>query len=121
MADASRSYKRGEPRRFLADPSRFGNDPATPWDPPEGADRTEVIAAYWQHLAACVVRAKFGPTAAEELARRLGRESSSHLRRQLTGVYRVRFEDLITWAVALDDITVLPRPDTIADLWPPQQ
>ena len=116
----SGEQKDRQPRRFLVDPSEFGKDPEAPWEPlTDEVAATEVVAAYWQHLAVCVLRDKYGVTVADELARRLGTSSVVYLKRKVSGEYPVPFEELIGWVIACGDISLLPQLDSLDDLYPP--
>lgn len=120
MVDEVAGGEEESPRRFLVDPSRYGHDPAAPWRPlSPGDDHAEVIAAYWQHLALCTLREKSPVRLVDVVAERLGKANVVYLRRQVSGEYRVRFEELIRWVIAFDDITLLPQVGKLADLYPP--
>lgn len=119
MAGGDGAEERARPRRHLVDENAFGHDPAASWHPiGAGDDPVEVIAAYWQHLAVCVLRATYGHLLLDELDRRLP-NSRDHLQAQVVGRFAVRTNDLIRWALAFDDVTVLPTVDRVDDLYPP--
>lgn len=121
MADERTTGEGTQPRRFLMDPSLFGTDPAALWRPLEPDDHApEQIAAYWQHLAVCTLREMFPTQLVDELSSRLGKDNVVYLRRQVAGEYRISVEDLIGWALAFDDVTLLPQFDGLGDLHPPQ-
>lgn len=108
------------PRRLVVNPSAFGRRPATLWHPlGPGDDPVEVIVGYWQHLAVCVLRETYGSRVDEEVASRLAKAKPTYLKRQLTGEYPVRPQELLAWTIAFDDITLFPRPDRVRDLYPP--
>jgi hypothetical protein len=73
----------------------------------------------WHHLAVCTIREHHRTNTAQVLAERLGRTNLVYLRRQLTGEYPASIPDLIGWAIALDDVTVLPQVDSLSELYPP--
>lgn len=120
------STGRAEPRRFLIDPGAFGLERNAGWHPErDPTERVERVAAYIQHRAICVLREKYLVRPVEELARAITtggyrtKVNETYLRRQLTGEYAVPFTELLTWALALNDPTILPAADSINDLLPP--
>jgi hypothetical protein len=78
-----------------------------------------VVSAYWQHLAVCTLRERYPVQLAESVAERLGRDNLVYLRRQLSGEYRVSVDELIGWAIAFNDISLLPQFESIDTLYPP--
>lgn len=111
-----------QPRWYLLDPSLFGIDPDALWRPLEpGEDVVDQVAAYWHHLAVCTLRQMFPTQVVESLASRLGRDNTIYLRRQVSGEYRVGVEDLIGWAIAFDDISLLRSVQSVEDLYPPSR
>lgn len=112
--------ERIHPRVYLRDPALFGRDPEALWHQPANRDELAlVIGAYWQHLAICTVRAMYPVRSLEELARRLGTDNLVYLRRRFAGDFRVPINELCTWAIAFDDVSLLPQFESAADLYPP--
>lgn len=110
------------PRDHLQDPAAFGIDPAATYrQPADIAVAGEFMASVAQHRAALVVRThRSAGVTVRELARRLGTDEG-YLSGQLTGRYPAGLDDLARWAIALDDISVLPTFDTLTSLRPASQ
>ena len=108
------------PRRLVVHPSDFGRRPTASWHPlgPDD-DPVEVIVGYWQHLVVCVLRETYGPRVDDEVASRLAKANATYLKRQMSGEYPVRPQELLAWTIAFDDISLFPRPDRVRDLYPP--
>lgn len=121
MAGTRGTRRAREPRAYLVDPKEYGVVPAAEWQPvTDDTDLVDVIAAYWQHLAVCVLRDKYSTTLRQVMVERLEVDNVEHLDRQLSGAYRVRLKTLIEWTLAVGDVTVLPpQADSINDLFPP--
>lgn len=120
MAQDERAEDGAQPRRLLLVPAEFGRDPAAAWHPiGPGQSLPEVISAYWQHLVVCSLRERYPVRMVDELTDRLGKANAVYVRRQVAGEYRVPLEELLGWVVAFDDISLLPQPGGITDLYPP--
>jgi len=116
-----------EPRRFLIDPTMFGVHAGAGWQPEADiSERVERVAAYIQPRAVCTIRTMYMVRPVEPLARALTKAgyrtqvNEVYMRRQFSGEYRVPFDELITWALALNNPNLLPRAGSITELLPPE-
>lgn len=114
---------RFHPRDFMVDPSKFGEDPDAKWK--RGTSLTEmsrVAAAYAQHHAAIEVREKLSQLkkSGEWLAQQVD-QNPQMVRRKLDGDYPALPEDILAWAIVLDDVLVIYAPGDIEHLVPPAQ
>ena len=105
----------------MVEPDRFGEDPDAKWKRGTTLEETaRIAAAFAQHHAALEVREKLSELgrSAEWLAQRLG-HNAQMVRRKLDGDYPALPEDVVAWAIALDDIMVIYAPGNVEDLLPP--
>lgn len=112
---------RPSPRDALLDARLFGRDPLAPWRAARDLEETARFArAYTQHLVSCAVAAELHRTGQtrERLAGRVG-SNADILRRKLVGEYWASPEDITKWVLMLDDVTLLPAPQNVAELLPP--
>ncbi len=122
------------PRSRLEDPTRFGIDATAQWraiDDLPIEESAAVIRAYWQHLAACAVREHFGQRSLAGVAMALHEvmkayslsgetvRGSEHLQRLLSGALVAPVDQIIFWTLATRDVSVLPSPESFAELFPP--
>jgi hypothetical protein len=119
MAPDGSEYTRVTPRALMQDSADFSHNANGLWLPLAATPLEHVLGAYWHHLVACTVREKFAVQPVEELARSLEVTNLVYFRRQFTGEYRVSIEQLCLWAIALDDVSVLPFFESAAELFPP--
>jgi hypothetical protein len=132
--DLDRERRRRTPRSHLVDHTQFGINPDAEWRPASELEPDELAAlihAYWQHLAACSIRERFGRRSMQDVARQLyGRlvtfgltdtavRGHEHIARLLNGTAAAPTHQLFNWAIALEDISILPQPDSIEHLFPP--
>lgn len=104
----------------MVDPEKFGEDPAAKWKRGTSLEETSrIAAAYAQHHAAIEVREKLKELGAsgEWLAGQL-HQNAQMVRRKLDGDYPTLPEDILGWAIALDDIMVIYAPGDVQDLLP---
>ena len=119
MASDGSEYSRVSPRALMRNSADFSHDVSGLWLPLADTPLEYVLGAYWHHLVARAVREKFAVQPIEELARSLGVTNLVYLRRQFAGEYRVSIEELCLWAIALDDVSVLPQFESAGELYPP--
>lgn len=108
------------PQSFLHNPSGFGTDASaghrTPVDLIEAG---QIAASLAQHAAALVVHAhRDAGLTVREMAERLGC-SEGYLSGQLTGRYPAGYDDIVRWAVAIGDLSVLPVVESLEPFTPP--
>jgi hypothetical protein len=117
----------------MVDPALFGRDAGALWKPLEDAlSLSKTVHAYWQHLFACAARdmleSKEPRLAASKAAAVLldawglnksGADRSVYLERQLSGEYWIDVQETLLWAVAFEDVTLLPAYESFGDLVPP--
>ena len=112
---------RFHPRDFMVDPERFGDDRDAKWKRGTTLEETSrLAAAYAQHHAAIEVREKLAELgkSGEWLAKQL-EQNAQMVRRKLDGDYPALPEDVLAWAIALNDILVIYAPGDVDDLLPP--
>jgi hypothetical protein len=108
------------PRDFLENPDEFGIVSS-----PDAREAAGILEAgqramsLAQHQAALVIKAKRdnGTTSVTALAEAVG-VSDGYLSGQLTGRYVANLDDLVRWAIVLDDVTLLPVFDSLDKLRP---
>lgn len=108
------------PLDFIIDKRHFGESEEAQWRRPADIQEAGQLAAVIaQHRAALVVNAyrRSRHLEVQELAERIG-DDRGWLSGQLSGRYIANFDDLARWAVALDDITLLPVFDSLEELRP---
>lgn len=112
-------YRYG-PRDFLRQPGFFGRRADAEWKPYDHADRAQVAAAYYQHLAACEALRVAGEKGwgIGELAKEIGANPDT-LRRKLYGEGPATVDDVTGWALAVEAVTVLPAPADVERMLPP--
>lgn len=114
---------RFQPNSLLVRPPLFGHDPDALWIAATDAGEAALLAeAYWQHLAAIVVRKHLDArTMTQREAAPLLGLSPGMLSAKLTGRYPATPAELFRWAFVFDDVSILPPPaDTVAGLLPPR-
>lgn len=95
--------KKGEPRNFLVDPKKFGDDPDAPWKPFSEEDKGRVGAAFHQHLVVVKARKRlaakgfFNVTA---FGKKLG--DPQGVQKKFAGSRRAQMADYLLWAYHLD-------------------
>lgn len=107
----------------MVDPSKFGEDHEAKWKRGSSFEQTSrIAAAYAQHHAAIEVRERLKALgkSGEWFADKLG-QNAQMVRRKLDGDYPALPEDILGWAIALDDIMVIYAPGDVDDLVPPAQ
>lgn len=111
---------RYRPRDFLRQPDFFGRRVDAEWRSYSDSDRAKVAAAYYQHLAACEVLRVAGEKdwSLTDLARALGVNADT-LRRKLYGEGPATIDDVTSWALAVEAVTVLPAPADVGRMLPP--
>lgn len=113
------SYK---PRDYLRQPRFFGRKVEAEWKAygDDFTERARVAAAYWQHLAACETLRVAGEKDWKmgDLAAKIGAHPDT-LRRKLYGEGPATLDDVISWALAVDAVTVLPAPADMGRVFPP--
>lgn len=105
----------------MVDARLFGRDPQATWHAARDLeDAARLARAYTQHLVSCAVSAELHRTGwtRERLAARLA-SNADILRRKLVGEYWASPEDIAKWVLVLDDVTLLPAPQNVAELLPP--
>lgn len=111
---------RYRPRDFLVQPDFFGRRVDAEWKPYRAAEKAKAAAAYYQHLAACETLRVAGERdwSLTELAQRVG-EKPDTLRRKLYGEGPADVDDIMSWALAVEAVTVLPAPADLGRMTPP--
>lgn len=110
-----------EPRRFLERPDLFGDrgrDEALGWRETPSHLKSELAAAYFQHLVAYQLKRALedaGHTV-ETIARKTG-VTAETIRRKLRGEERASLEDILGWALEYG-IDLLPIFESRDDLLP---
>jgi hypothetical protein len=103
-------------------PADFGQDPEAEWRTARNLAEASLLAlAYWQHLAACVINDRLRDSGAsrKELAAALG-VGTRMLGPKLNGTFPATADELFSWALAFDDVSVLAPPaNRVADVLPP--
>jgi hypothetical protein len=103
-------------------PAEFGQDPEAEWRAARNLAEASLMAhAYWQHAAACVINERLSDSGAsrKELAAALG-VGTRMLRAKLTGTFPATADEIFRWALAFNDISILPPPvERVADVLPP--
>lgn len=118
---------RYRPRQYMVNPKSFGRHPEAIWKPHEQASPKEqvyIAASYLQHLAACeTLRAAANKTwDIADLARRVPTVGTvDTLRRKLYGDVPATFDDIVAWALAVGEVTVLPAPADTERMLPPER
>ena len=111
---------RYRPRDLLIYPREFGRNLDAVWDTDKVKEtRREIVAAaYFQHVAACLVYAKGKPEKkrVEKLAARVNVNADT-FRRKLFGESPARFDELLAWAYEFG-VDVLPSISSMSDVWP---
>ena len=106
---------------MLVDPSQFGIEPDPIWYAATNLlEAGRLVEAYWQHKAAIVVRERIASSALtqKDIAAQLG-ISVGMLSGKLNGRYPLGSDELFRWALAFDDVTLLPpSPDDVSQLLP---
>lgn len=105
----------------MVDPAKFGEDHAAKWKRGTTLEETaRIAAAYAQHHASIEVREKLNELgqSGEWLAQQLG-QNAQMVRRKLDGDYPALPEDILGWAIALDDILVIYAAGDVEQLLPP--
>lgn len=116
---------RYRPREYMINPKSFGRHPDAVWKPHENLspeEKVRVSASYLQHLAACeTLRAAANRTwDLTDLHRNLHIGGTiDTLRRKLYGDAPADFDDVVAWALAVGDVTVLPAPADVERMMPP--
>lgn len=116
---------RYRPRDYMVHPKSFGRDRQALWKPYDGVpqkERYKVAASYLQHLAACdtLTAARNKGWDLRELHQRIGTPGNLHtLRRKLYGEAPAAFDDIVDWAFAVGEVTVLPAPADLERALPP--
>jgi hypothetical protein len=117
----------------MVDPALFGRDAAALWNLAENPQHlARMVHAYWQHLFSCAVRDKLEAMAPSLAASRTasalltdwgvtpaGVDRSVYLERRLSGEYWMDVQQTLMWAVAFEDVTLLPAYESAQDLVPP--
>ena len=102
-------------------PTAFGKDGVEAvWRAPASDEELgQVLAAHYLHQVSIEVMLalKGARMTRKELAERLG-ENAANVRRKLNGEYPATLEDILRWAVALDEVLVLPAPGSVGELFP---
>ena len=108
------------PRDFLRQPDLFGRRVDAEWKSNDPADRAQVAAAYYQHLAACEALRVAGEKdwGISELAAEIGVNPDT-LRRKLYGEGPAAIDDITGWALAVEAVTVLPAPADVGRMLHP--
>ena len=113
------SYK---PRDYLKQPRFFGRKVEAEWKAygDDFTERVRVAAAYWQHLSACETLRVAGEKdwRLGDLAAKIDAHPDT-LRRKLYGEGPATLDDIVSWAVAVDTVTVLPAPADMGQVFPP--
>ena len=109
----------------MVNPKSFGRHAAALWKPYADADsdtQLEVAASYLQHLAACqtLTEAANRGWDLKDLHRKVAKPGTPNtLRRKLYGEAPADFDDVVGWARAVGDVTVLPAPADLERMMPP--
>ena len=114
---------RFQPNTLLVRPDLFGRDPDAVWEAATNAEEASLLAeAYWQHLAAIVVRKHLAArTMTQHEAAPLLGLSAGMLSAKPTSRYPATPAELFRWAFVFDDVSILPpAADTVAGLLPPR-
>ena len=116
---------RYEPREHMLNPKSFGRHSDALWKKYQKKSQRiqlEVAASYQQHLAACqtlTVAANKGWTMTDLHARFDKPVKVDALRRVLYGEKPADWDDIVGWARAVGDVTVIPAPADLARMMPP--
>lgn len=110
------------PKTLMRQPAEFGQDPDAEWRAARNLTEASLLAhAYWQHLASCVINERLMDTGVtrRELADALG-VGTRMLGSKLAGTFPATADELFRWALAFNDVSVLPPPaDRVSDILPP--
>jgi hypothetical protein len=110
------------PKALIRRPAEFGRDPDAEWRTARNLTEASLLAhAYWQHLAACVINERLTDSGITrtELAGALD-ISPRMLGSKLNGNFPATSDELFRWALAFNDVSILPPPaDRAADILPP--
>jgi hypothetical protein len=109
------------PKALMRRPAEFGQDPEAEWRAARNLTEASLMAhAYWQHLAACVINERLRDSGAsrKELAQALG-VGTRMLGSKLNGTFPAASDELFRWALAFNDVSILPPPvNRVADVLP---
>lgn len=108
------------PLDFIVDKQHFGESEDARWRrPTDMREAGQLAAVIAQHRAALVVNAhrRAHHLEVQELAERIGSDRG-WLSGQLSGRYIANFDDLARWAIAVNDVALLPVFDSLEGLRP---
>ena len=107
------------PRSFLENPDEFGKvDLPSHRAPADIEEAGQMIASIAQHRAAYVLSShRRSGLSVRDLAERTG-TTEGYLSGQLNGRYPAGFDDIARWALAVQDLSVLPAFSTLEGMEP---